>query len=190
MGYRRGFKSEANATAGEVRAELGLKALDRLDPSALANHLEVPIVRLSDYARDAPFALRYFGEVEVEAFSAGTVFDGPRRTIVHNDSHSPARQASNLTHELSHALLLHAPTPALDHRGCRLWNQNIEDEAQWLTGALLVTEDAALWITRSGMSSAGAASHFGVSEQMINYRLNVTGARTRVARAGHLRIIR
>lgn len=190
MGYRRGFKSEANATAREIREELGLTARDRLDPLSLANYLEVPVVPLSDYGQDAPFALRHFSKVEVEAFSAGTIFDGPRRTIVHNDSHSPGRQASNLTHELGHALLLHDPTPALDDRGCRLWNQNIEDEAQWLAGALLITEDAALWIARGGASISQAAVHFGVSEPMITYRLNVTGARKRVARAGHLRIVR
>jgi 8-oxo-dGTP pyrophosphatase MutT (NUDIX family) len=184
MAYRRGFKSEANATAREVREELGLTALDRLDPLSLAAYLEVPVVPLSDYGDDAPFALRHFSEVEIGAFSAGTIFDGPRRTIVHNDSHSHGRQASNVTHELGHALLLHDPTPALDDHGCRLWNQNIEDEAQWLAGALLVTEDAALWIARGGASISAAATKFGVSGQMINYRLNVTGAGTRVARAG------
>jgi hypothetical protein len=42
-------------------------------------------------------------------------------------------------------MLLHDPTPTLDDRGCRWWNQNIGDEAQWLAGALLLTEDAALW---------------------------------------------
>jgi len=103
---------------------------------------------------------------------------------------SDGRQASNLTHELSHALLLHPPTPALDDHGCRLWNQNIEDEAQWLAGALLVTEDAALWIARGGASVPTAALRLGVSEQMIRYRLNVTGAAKRIARAGHLRVVR
>lgn len=190
MGYRRGFKSEANATANEIRAELGLKALDRLDPWTLAVYLEVPVVPLSAFLKDAPFAVRHFTEIDTGAFSAATVFEGPRRTIVHNDAHSPGRQASNVTHELGHALLLHDPTPALDDRGCRLWNQNIEDEAQWLAGALLVTEDAALWIARGGTSVAAAAELLGVSSQMVSYRLNVTGARARVARARHLRVVR
>lgn len=189
MGYRRGFKSEANATAREIREELRLTERDRLDPFLLATHLGVPILPLSDFSGDAPFAHQHFGEVEVGTFSAATVFDGPRRTIVHNDSHSPGRQASNLTHELGHALLLHEPTPTLDDRGCRLWNENIENEAQWLAGALLVTEDAALWIARGGATVAAAALHLGVSEQMVIYRLNVTGARKRVARSGHLRIV-
>ena len=190
MGYRRGFKSAANATAREIRDELGLRALDRLDPMVLAKHLEVPVLTLSDLREDAPFAHRHFRQVEVGAFSAATILRGPRRTIFHNDSHSVGRQASNVTHELSHAVLLHDSTPALDDRGCRLWNQNIEDEAQWLAGALLVTEDAALWIAHGGASVASAAAHFGVSEQMVTYRLSVTGARKRVPRAPHLRVVR
>lgn len=190
MAYRRGFKSEANATAREIRAELGLKDLDKLDPWALAAHLLVPVESLSDYVQDAPRAVHHFTTVDQGAFSACTVFDGTRRKIVHNDAHLPGRQASNATHELGHALLLHPPTPALDDRGCRLWNQNIEDEAQWLAGALLLTEDAALWIARKSASTSAAAEHFGISEQMVTYRLNVTGARLRVARARNLRVVR
>lgn len=189
MAYRRGFKSEANATAREIRAELGLKDLDRLDPWALAVHLLVPVESLSDYAQGAPRAVHHFTVIEAGAFSACTVFDGPRRKIVYNDAHSPGRQASNVSHELGHALLLHPATPALDDRGCRLWNQNIEDEAQWLAGALLLTEDAALSIARERVSVSAAADHFGISEQMVTYRLNVTGARTRVARARRLRVV-
>lgn len=190
MGYRRGFKSEANGTAREIRAELGLGALDRLDPWALAAYLDVSVIPLSDFGADAPRARDHFTKVETDAFSAVTVFDGLRRAIVHNDAHLPGRQASNVTHELGHALLLHPPTPALDHRGCRLWDHSIEDEAQWLAGALLLTEDAALWIVRSGTSVTPAAERFGISEQMVTYRINVTGARARVARARRFRVIR
>jgi Zn-dependent peptidase ImmA (M78 family) len=190
MGYRRGFKSEAHSIAREVREELGLTALDPLDPWVLAKHLGIPVIPLWDFRDDATFAVQYLREVDIEVFSAVTVFNGSRRSIVHNDAHLPGRQNSNVTHELGHALLHHEPHPALDDRGCRLWNQNMEDEAQWLAGALLVTEDAALWIARSETPVPDGASRFGVSESMINYRLNVTGARTRVARARHLRIVR
>jgi Zn-dependent peptidase ImmA (M78 family) len=183
VAYRRGFKSEANAIAGEVREELGLRMLERLDPWVLADHLAVPVVALSDYAADAPGALAHLGQEEPEAFSAVTVFRGTRRMIVHNDFHSAGRQASDVTHELAHALLHHPPTPALDDRGCRFWNRDIEDEANWLAGALLVTEDAALWIVRAGMPLPEAALRFGVSTKMVQFRLNVTGAGKRVARA-------
>jgi Zn-dependent peptidase ImmA (M78 family) len=59
----------------------------------------------------------------------------------------------------------------------------VEDEANWLAGALLIPEDATLVIARRGISLSDAAAHFGVSEKMVEYRLNVTGARLRVARA-------
>ncbi len=190
MAYRRGFKSEANEIARDVRDELGLQQLDRLDPNLLARHLAVPILPLSQLRSLAEEPVEYLLCKEPEAFSAVTVFCGSRRTIVHNDAHSRGRQSSNVTHELAHALLLHDPSPPLDHRGCRIWDPNIEDEAQWLAGALLITEEAALWIVRGGMSGVSAAEHFGVSEKMVIYRTNVTGARRRVARARGLRALR
>lgn len=182
MAFRRGFKTEANETVGEVRTELRLRALDPLDPLALAWHVEIPVINLSDYARTSDGA-KYLLTVEPESFSAVTVFAGTERTIVHNDGHTAGRINSNITHEAAHGLLLHPPTPALDDRGCRLWDQDIEDEAQFLAGALLVTEDAALAIARGRFTIPEAAAHFRVSEQMIQYRLNITGAQTRVARA-------
>jgi hypothetical protein len=182
VAFRRGFKTEANSLALEVRAELHLRALDRLDPTVLARHLEIPVISLSEYARTSQ-AAEYLLSVEPEAFSAVTVFAGTERTIVHNDGHEDGRISSNITHEAAHGLLLHPPTPALDDLGCRLWDQSIEDEAQYLSGALLVPEDAALAIARGHFTLAGAAEHFGVSAKMIQYRLNVTGAYARASRA-------
>jgi Zn-dependent peptidase ImmA (M78 family) len=190
VAYRRGFKSEANTIARQTREELGLRMLDRLDPWLLADHLLVPVIALSDLHRDAPDAVTYLLYTEPEAFSAATVFRGRRRRIIHNDAHTPGRQASDVTHELAHALLQHEPTPALDDRGCRLWNQNIEDEAQWLAGALLITEDAALAIVRNRAQVDEAAERLGVSAAMVTYRINVTGARARVARARRFRIVK
>ena len=182
MGFRRGFKTEANELTVEVRGELGLSLYQALDPFVLAEFLEIPIVGLSDFVREAP-AIRHLLDVEPEVFSAVTVFAGSQRTIVHNDAHAPSRQRSNLTHELAHGLLLHPPTPALDDTGCRHWNQQIEDEASWLAGALLVPETAAMAIARGRWTQAGAAQHFGVSQAMIRFRLNSTGAIKRVTRA-------
>ncbi len=189
MAYRRGFKSEANTIAREIREELGLRMLDPLSPQRLADHLAVPVIALSELRRTASGAVEYLLSTASDVFSAVTVFRGRRRVIVHNDAHSPGRQASNITHELAHALLLHDPTPALDDRGCRWWNQNIEDEAQWLAGALLLTEDAALSIVRRGTPIPAAAQHFGISVPMVRHRLNVTGANRRVARARPFRVV-
>lgn len=186
MAFRRGFKTEANETVAEVRGELGLTLYEALDPHKLAAWLEIPIIGLSDFLVEAP-AVQHLLEVEADVFSAVTVFAGSERTIVHNDAHAQSRQASNLTHELSHALLLHPPTPALDNNGCRHWNQDIEDEANWLAGALLVPEAATMAIAKGRWTVADAARHFAVSQLMIRYRLNTTGATKRVQRAQRAR---
>ncbi len=74
MGLRRGFKSEADQIAREIRSELGLAPAACLDPWHLARHLEIPIVGLSEVADTAPNAAREFGIVDTAAFSAVTVF--------------------------------------------------------------------------------------------------------------------
>lgn len=184
MALRWGFKTWANKVATETRREVGLGPYERLDPRQLAAYLGIPIIALSEVRNTAP-VVEHLMLVERDVFSAATIFSGVRRIIVHNDSHSPTRQSSNLSHELSHGLLGHPPTPALDDMGCRIWNQDIEDEAAWLGAALLVPECAALAIARRRWTQTEAAHRFGVSPQMIQYRLNVTGAekRTRGIRA-------
>ena len=178
----RGFKAQANRIVTDVRNEIGLSPFDPLDPHKLALHLDIPIIGLSELLNEAP-AIDHLLYTESAVFSAITVFCGSRRTIVHNDAHVLSRQASNLSHELSHGLLLHPPTPALDDIGCRYWNQDIEDEATWLAGALLIPEATALAIAKGRWSVSSAALRFGVSCAMIRYRLNATGAKKRIHRA-------
>ena len=179
---RRGFKTEAKEIARQIRGELRLNLTDTLDPWKLADWLEIPILRLLDFEEYAEWACRYFRGPGRSAFSAVTVFDGHKRLIVHNDSHSPARQASNVCHELAHGLLLHPPTPALNDQGCRNWSREIEDEANWLSGVLLVPDDAALATVKNGLDLDKAAAYYGVSLQMMQFRINVSGARRRVKR--------
>jgi Zn-dependent peptidase ImmA (M78 family) len=179
---RRGFMAEATALACQVRAELEIGNFARLDPRALAGSFGIPIWALSGMLEQAP-DVGYLLTAEPEVFSAVTVFADPRRTIVHNDAHVPARQNSNLAHELSHALLHHPPTPAMNDIGNRIWNQDIEDEATYLAGCLLMTPEAALATAKGQWAVAEAAARLGISEQTVNFRINKTGARVRVRRA-------
>lgn len=182
MNLERGFKAEARRIATSTRGELLVSPFHRLDPHLLASHLGIPVITLSELqatCRDA----HHFLSTAPEAFSALTVFKGHRRLLVHNDSHSPYRQNSNLAHELAHSLLQHAPAPALDGTtGCRNWNNIYEREADWLAGELLVTSEMALAVARGRVTMAQAQITLMVSSQMLNWRLNVTGARKRVAR--------
>lgn len=176
---RWGFKTEANEISLGVRREMGLAPRDPLDPWKLAEHLAIPVVSLTELARSAPDVLRQLTVVDPSAFSAATIFRGPQRLIVNNDAHALTRQAADVAHELAHGLLQHPPAPALDGAGCRDWDATIEEEANWLGPALLVSEPAALWVARRRLTLAEAARKYGVSKKLMRFRLNVTGAHRR-----------
>lgn len=180
MSLRRGFKAEANRIASDIRSELGLSKLAPLNPWALSDHLAIEVLPLSKIREEAPAVEHFLGEGR-NTFSAMTIFSGPARLIIHNDAHSQGRQSSNLAHELSHALLQHPPMPPLSELGLRNFNKEFEEEAAWLAGVLLVPEAVALNIARQGLNLDVAANKYGVSSQMIRYRLNVTGAKRRTA---------
>jgi Zn-dependent peptidase ImmA (M78 family) len=182
MTLRRGFKAEANEHARELRAELGLTPHAPLSPWKLAAHLGIPVVRLSELASIEPAAVHYLTRSAPDVFSAATLFSGYRRLIVYNDAHHPRRQAADLAHELSHGLLGHPPTPILNEFGCRQFNRVHEEEANWLGPALLVSEEAALYIVEQRLTVDAAVREYAASRDVITMRIGVTGAERRLQR--------
>jgi Zn-dependent peptidase ImmA (M78 family) len=182
VALRRGFKTEANEHARELRAELGLPPHAPLSPWTLAAHLGIPLMRLSELATAEPAAVRYLTCSAPDVFSAATLFAGYSRLIVYNDAHHPRRQAADLAHEISHGLLGHPPAPALDPFGCRQFNRAHEDEANWLGPALLISEEAALHIVEQRFTLDAAISIYAVSRDLITMRIGVTGAERRMQR--------
>lgn len=181
----RGFKTDAERISLEIRAELGLTAHDRLDPVALADYLGIPVLSLGDLKDGGarPESITCLMRSQAN-FSALTVLDGTRRLIVYNPRHRPGRRASSLAHELAHVLLEHPPAPALGDGGCRHWNSQFEEEANWLAAALLVPRDGALWWLRCGHSIEEGAAHFGASKVLFLWRVNMTGVKRQLAASG------
>ena len=185
MKFERGFKAHANRVALEVRKDLNLDSISPLCPWSLAESLCIPVVPLRSFD-DGCSALAghvdYLAYRQPQSFSAITVFRGTRRLIVHNDVHTPVRQRSDLAHELAHALLMHPPHPPFCSGGERVFDRRLEAEAAWLGPVLLVTNEAAQWAAAEGMGDDKAASHFGVSIDLMRFRLRMSGA---LRMAGH-----
>ncbi|MGJ9424176.1 ImmA/IrrE family metallo-endopeptidase [Aeromicrobium sp. CF3.5] len=180
-----GFRREAEELAENIRAEIGVGNIAALDPMSLLQQLEVPAVSLTQLAavndgKDPLLskAISFLLDDEASSLSAVTVF-GPsgRRMIVFNEAHSEGRQNSDLLHEASHALLLHPPSQAIDALGCRAWNGEIEEEAQFLAGTLLVPGKAVRYAAKAGWSRESVAKRFGCSIQMVSWRDNVAGGK-------------
>lgn len=149
---------------------MGLTPISPIDPVLVCVHFDIRLIPLSEIEPDSPF----LGS-ENSAFSAVTVPCGVETAIVHNDSHHPNRQRSNVCHELAHCFLGHECTPPLTESGERARDGGIEAEANHLAGVLLVPNEAAQHIVRTGLISQ-AQTIYGVSMAMLNYRLRVSGA--------------
>ena len=176
MALRRGFKSEAERIARGVRSDMGLNAAKSVAPEDLATLLGIEIRAGDELVRRERF--RELERIQPESFSACTLRPSPERVVIaYNPLSAKSRRRSDLAHELAHILL--------DHELSRLERLGEvtffscdaiqEEEAGWLSGCLLLPRALLLAETRRGVSAKEIARKCGVSEQMAQYRLNVTG---------------
>ena len=185
--FRHGFKSWCEETALTVRQHQGLAATAPLSPLVLARELKVAVVQpaeLKDLAADVRH--RLLGQHSA-CWSAITIPGKRRPLIVYNPTHSTARQNSDLMHELAHILLGHKPTmvfidPNTD-LALRSHNRTQEEEANWLSGCLLLPRVVLLHIKASHIGDAVGCRQYGVSAEMLTYRMNVTGVNLQHRRA-------
>ena len=176
---RRGFKSECESIATAVRTEMGLAAHAPLNSTHLAEHLGIPVHPLSALHGSSVSGAIQHVRGNNNVLSAMTIFPAwPKhhRLVIFNDANSDARQNSDVAHELAHGLLLHEPKCPIVN-GCRDYSSADEEEAAWLSGCLLVPREAALVVAMNQTPMGVAAIEYGVSTQMMTYRVNSTGAR-------------
>lgn len=90
-------------------------------------------------------------------------------------------------HELSHIMLGHELATARQTVDGHFLNGNYDDgqeeEANWLGGTLLLPRPALMWMRSRRMPDASAIEHFGVSLDMLTWRLRMTGVDYQLGRA-------
>ena len=189
MALRRGFKSEAERIARRVRANLGVSAAHSVTPELVAGLLGIEI-----RAGDELIPREQFIELEKAqpgSFSACTLQPSTNRVVVvYNPLSASSRRQSDLAHELAHTLLDHELS-RIERLGDVTFlscDQTQEEEAAWLSGCLLLPRELLLAEVGRGAGATEIARKCGVSEDMAQYRLNVTGvARQNQARLGKSR---
>lgn len=184
MAVHYGFKAKANRIAVGIRRQLGLRPDAPVDPRCLAEWLEIPLIPLIMFADELPDSVRQLRVEDLLAFSAVLIrLDHRRQIVLYNDSHNISRQNSSIAHELSHALLLHPATPPFDSPGHRTVDNEVEQEADCLAAHILIPNEAAMKIVWSEAAPQDVSERYGVSSEMLEFRLNASGARKRKARA-------
>jgi Zn-dependent peptidase ImmA (M78 family) len=181
---RRGFKSEAERRATEIRERLGCGDNDPVPLDALASDLGVRMVSADKLVPIEQ--LEELRELQADAFSAATfrLSDG-RRIVVYNPLHSPGRTRSNQAHELAHIALGHTlrTVEKVGDQPFVTCDVEQEEEADWMGGCLLLPRPVLLRAAYDGKTAAQIAEEHGTSETMARFRLNASGVLVQVGRA-------
>lgn len=186
--FERGFKTWCERYAAQKRAELGLKPSDPLDPFRLAENLGIRVWKPASIPGITPelldVLLRNDGKTP-SCWSAVTLVERGKCIVILNTSHSSGRQASDLMHELSHRIREHKTREVeISATGLMLvhdYDKAQEEEADWLSGCLLLPREALISIKRRRLELPDAALAFGVSQRMLTYRLAMTGVNRQFA---------
>ena len=183
---RRGFKAWCEREANSYRQITENAPAEALDPFRLADHLGVRVTTPEGIPTLSDRARRQLVEIDPGSWSAVTIALGDAKLVILNSGHSNARQRSSLTHELAHLILNHATDQTrLSHEGLLFrgtFDREQEEEADWFSGCLLVPRDGLLGARLRTSDEHALAAQFGVSIDMIAWRLNVTGVLRQVQR--------
>lgn len=186
--FERGFKTWCERYAADKREVLGLGPDAPLDARALAKHLGVRVWTPADVPGLDPSALDVLlrnDGVTPSCWSAVTVLAAGKVLVILNSSHSAARQASDLTHELAHRIRGHeAQEVEVTEAGLMMlssYDKAQEEEADWLSGCLLLPREALISIRRRHLEDSAAATEYGVSLRMLGYRMAMTGVKKQFA---------
>ena len=184
MALRRGFKAEAERIAKDLWREMGLGDGDALDAVALAKHVGC-VVHAADSLVDIE-KLEELKRVQDNAFFACTFeLPGGKHAIVFNPLMSEARRNSDVAHEVAHILLEHRLS-RLEHLGEVAFlscDKQQEDEAGWLAGCLLLPRAALVHDLKRRMAHKTIEERRVLSDDMVEYRIRVTGVARQLAAA-------
>ena len=184
--YKRGFKSWCENTSAALRAELKLGTADPLDPRKLASHLDILVWKLEEIP-GIPAECVAVLQADSDSWSAATVCFGMRHAVILNSGHSAARMNSDFMHELSHLVLAHtAARVDVSTDGILLlssYNRAQEEEANWLSGALLLPRDALFNIRKKQLTDESSCRLYGCSQDMLTFRFRVTAVDLQLKRS-------
>lgn len=181
---RRGFKSEAERLAADIRQQIGCGADVSAPLDDVAKALGVEMIAADTLVPRE--RLEELQQLQHDAFSAGTFrcADG-RRVIVYNPLHSLGRTRSNQAHELAHIILDHDVRTIEQVGSLKFLTCDVEQEqeADWLGGCLLLPRELLWNAARKDMTPADIATQYETSEHMARFRLNASGVLVQLGRA-------
>jgi Zn-dependent peptidase ImmA (M78 family) len=175
---RRGFKAFAERQAEELRTSLAVTPYEKLSPWDLASHLGILVSYPEDFDLQAS-DVEQLTKRDGDSWSGLTIKEAGFTCIILNSSHPKSRQSHTLMHELSHVILKHVPSRVDISEGGMLllsdFSKEQEEEADCLSGCLLLPRPLLLHLRGHGKSVSEIAQEHGVSNQLCQWRVRMTG---------------
>jgi Zn-dependent peptidase ImmA (M78 family) len=180
---RRGFKSQCERRAVELRRQLCLADFAPLPAPAVAKVYGIDVWPLERVVRATQAGAVDLRELGGDDWLVFTLRLGNRDLVVINTTQSPPQQNSIITHEIAHIILGHelasSVGTAADPLSVGSYDQDQEDEAAWFGSTLLLPRPALTWMRRHRLSAAAASAYFGITPELLHWRLQAAGAETK-----------
>jgi Zn-dependent peptidase ImmA (M78 family) len=162
-----------------MRSELGLGPDSPLSAFDLAVKFDTTLWSERDINGVNANDINQLTNADADSWSAFTIRIGSDHLVVFNSSQSIPRRNSVVMHELAHIILGHELTSASltedGHFVPTTYDQDQEDEADWLAGTLLLPRPALLAIRKHHLDDYAASERYMVSQQMLTWRFRMTG---------------
>lgn len=183
---RRGFKTEAERIAVAARTSVGLSESSPLPARSLAKALDVVVMGPRDIPGiPEPLVTQMLFEF-AQSWSGVTIPVDGQTLIIYNSTHGPARQESDLMHELAHILCKHKPAkvdpPGKLPWAARTYDPEQEEQAAWLGGVLQIPRPALVSSISKELDNPAIAALFGASLEMVRFRRNTSGVDIQLGR--------
>lgn len=170
------FRQRCEKIAVEQRHLLQIRPYAPMPASVLVDYHRVLVLR--------PAELPGVAEEDAQRLESHRDWDGillphlpdhPPVIVLRPDL-PPARRESTIMHEMAHLLLRHAPV-TWDAASGSLTPRRSQDEheATYLGGCLQIPRVGLVFALQTKFGVKRTAEYFGASDQMVSYRMNVTG---------------
>lgn len=157
---------------------------DVLNPFKLARYAKLMVVSFEELKGLSPETVEHLLGEGKNAWSGGAAsqpLPNGWRLIILNPTHSAKRHKATLMEEISHVFLGHQASRLevqnVNSAGktiARDYNEAIEEEAYSVGASALVPYAGLRKLIAEGKTSPDIAQHFGVSRELVEFRMKVT----------------
>lgn len=163
----------------KIREFAGVPLDQPLDPWKLAPFLKLRLIDIRAVEGLSPESRRVLLGSNGRTWSGGATRPLPdgSRLVFLNPNHSRERRAATLMEEISHVILGHSPSKLTQSNDTQLhfrnFNNNQEEVAYSVGAAALVPYFPLKHAVSTGLRSETIARRFGVSRDLVDYRIKV-----------------